>query len=140
MLTSDGSVAETVLIYSCAGGANVGQLANAAAIKLDQEGLGMVFCLAAIGGQVESLVEKAKEAGATVVIDGCPVQCARLSLQHAGIEPDCHIVVTELDIEKNRNFELCEDEVQKVVEAVKSQCGEAGEGSSDASCSCCSDD
>lgn len=120
MLTSDRCAADGVLIYSCAGGCNVGQLANAAAVRLDQAGLGTVFCLAALGGHVDALVEKAKAAECSVVIDGCPTQCARLTLEHAGVERCCHVVVTELGIEKNRDFKLCAEEVEQVVEAVKS--------------------
>ncbi len=128
------------MIYSCAGGCNVGQIANAAAIKLDQEELGTLFCLAAIGGHVDDLTQRAIEAAETVVIDGCGVACARLTLNHAGVEPHAHVVVTDLGIEKNRNFELSAEEVQQVVDAVKSPGGESGEASSDEGCSCCSEE
>ena len=39
-----------ILIFSCAGSANVGQIANQAAIQLAQRGVGRYFCLAGIGG------------------------------------------------------------------------------------------
>ena len=140
MQASDCCAADGVLIYFCAGGSNVGQLSNAAAIKLDQEGLGRCFCLAGLGGDVEGLVKTAREADCTIAIDGCALQCAKLALQRHGMEPGCYVVVTELGIEKSRNFELSEEQIAQVVEAVKSRRGEAGEGSSDAGCSCCSED
>ena len=82
----------------------------------------------------------AREADCTIAIDGCALQCAKLALQRHGMEPGCYVVVTELGIEKSRNFELSEEQIAQVVEAVKSRRGEAGEGSSDAGCSCCSED
>jgi uncharacterized metal-binding protein len=41
-----------IIIFSCAGSCNVGQIANQAAIKLSQSGVGRYFCLAGIGGHV----------------------------------------------------------------------------------------
>jgi len=140
MLSSDRSSAEDTLIYSCAGGCNVGQLSNAAAVKLYQEGLGALFCLAAVGGHVDDLVQKAQEAGCALVIDGCPVQCARRTLEHAGVEPCCHVVVTELGIEKNRKFELCAEEVERVVQALKSAGADTGEGDKGSGCCSCRSD
>lgn len=140
MLSADCQDKAGVLIFSCAGGANVGQLSNAAAVRLDQEGLGIVFCLAGVGGHVEGIVQKTKEAGCTVVIDGCQMGCAKETLDHIGVAPNCYLVVTELGIEKNRDLELCEEEVQRVVEAVKSECECANEGSGAEGCSCCSDE
>jgi len=119
------SAREDVLVFACAGGSNVGQLSNAVAVKLDQDEAGTLFCLAGIGGHVDSLVRKAQEAGHTVVIDGCPMRCATRILEHAGVEPSCHVVVTELGIEKTRNFELVDEGIQQVVDAVTSRMGDA---------------
>ncbi|MDN5347561.1 MAG: hypothetical protein PWP65_1125 [Clostridia bacterium] len=50
-------------------GSNVGQVANQAAVKLDQEGIGKLFCLAGLGGHVQSIVESTKAAKRIVAID-----------------------------------------------------------------------
>ena len=57
-----------------------------------------------------------------VAIDGCPVQCAAKTLQHAEIEPAIQIIVTELGIEKSHDH-LAPDEkaCSKVVEKVKEE-------------------
>jgi uncharacterized metal-binding protein len=39
-----------IMIPTCSGGSNVGQLSNQAAVELTQEGFGKMFCLAGIGG------------------------------------------------------------------------------------------
>jgi uncharacterized metal-binding protein len=46
-----------ILILPCSGGSNVGQIANEAGVKLNQEGMGKSFCLAGIGGHVSGMIE-----------------------------------------------------------------------------------
>lgn len=106
------------LLFPCAGGSNVGQIANEAAIKLEQRGIGRLYCLAGIGGHVESMVKHTQSAPCTIAIDGCEVCCARKTLEHAGIAPTVHVVLTELGIVKQRVFDYPEEQVQQVVDAV----------------------
>ncbi len=56
-----------------------------------------------------------------VSIDGCPVQCAAKTLQHAEIEPAIQIVVTDLGIEKSHEMALEKKDCALVVEKVKSE-------------------
>jgi uncharacterized metal-binding protein len=42
----------------------------------------------------------AKEARDLLVIDGCPVQCARKTLDKAGLRPTIHLLVTDLGLRK----------------------------------------
>jgi len=59
-----------------------------------------LFCLAGLGGHVKGLIESAKAAKVLVAIDGCPLACARKTLEHAEFVPDVHLVVSDLGIEK----------------------------------------
>lgn len=68
--------AAPVLIFPCSGGSNVGQIANQAAVELTKEGVGKLFCLAGIGGHIDSFIESSK-GNRIVAIDGCPVACAK---------------------------------------------------------------
>jgi uncharacterized metal-binding protein len=104
------------LIFSCAGSSNVGQIANRAAIKLTQDDLGRYFCLAGIGGHVPGMIESTKAGKMIVAIDGCPVACAKKTLEHAGFNIDEHVQVTGLGIEKNHNFDLDSADVGKVAD------------------------
>ncbi|MGQ9731606.1 MAG: putative zinc-binding protein [Candidatus Zipacnadales bacterium] len=106
------------LLFSCAGGSNVGQIANDAAIKLEQSGVGRLYCLAGIGGRVEGMVKHAQSVPFTVVIDGCSVCCARKTLEQVGIEPTIHTIVTELGIKKEHTYEYPPEDVERVVDAV----------------------
>jgi len=107
-----------ILIYPCSGGSNVGQLANAAGVKLTVDGRGRIFCLAGIGGHIPSMLESAKVARRVVAIDRCAVGCSKNTLEHAGFEVTDYVVVTELGIKKSHDFALNEEEIEKVCGAV----------------------
>jgi uncharacterized metal-binding protein len=103
-----------ILIFSCAGSSNVGQIANQAAVRLAQEGTGRYFCLAGIGGHVSGMIESTKAGKMLIAIDGCPVGCGKKTLEHAGFKIDEYVQVTELGIEKNHEFSLAPSDVGKV--------------------------
>jgi uncharacterized metal-binding protein len=111
-----------IMILACSGGSNVGQLSNQAAIELTQEGFGKMFCLAGIGGHLGGFVRSAKDVPAMVAIDGCEMGCAKAILDHAEIPTKNYLVLTDLGIEKNKNFNLKVEDIQKVKAAVKSVC------------------
>jgi uncharacterized metal-binding protein len=111
-----------IMILACSGGSNVGQLSNQAAIELTQEGFGKMFCLAGIGGHLGGFVQSAKDVPAMVAIDGCEVGCAKAILEHAEIPTKIYMVLTDLGIEKNKDFNLKTEDIQKVKAAVQSAC------------------
>ncbi len=88
------------LIFTCAGAAHSGQVSNRAGINLMQEGVGNLFCIAAVGAGIPDKLERARNAGNRVVIDGCEDHCARKIMEKAGLPVDLHVDVTELGIEK----------------------------------------
>jgi uncharacterized metal-binding protein len=114
-----------VMILACSGGSNVGQLSNRAAVELTQEGFGKMFCLAGIGGNLSGFIQSAKDVPAMVAIDGCAVGCAKAILANAQVPNPNYLVLTDLGIEKNKNFNLDAVDVQKVKEAVKNLFGSA---------------
>jgi uncharacterized metal-binding protein len=109
-----------ILIFPCSGGSNVGQIANQAGVKLTQDGMGRFFCLAGIGGHVSGMIESTKAGKVLVAIDGCPVACAKKTLEHAGFNIDEYVQVTDLGIEKSHNFDLNPSEVGKVTDYLAS--------------------
>uniref|UniRef100_A0A832EDZ6 Zinc-binding protein n=1 Tax=Desulfacinum infernum TaxID=35837 RepID=A0A832EDZ6_9BACT len=111
-----------VMILACSGGSNVGQLSNQAAVELTVEGFGKMFCLAGIGGHLSGFVQSAKDVPAMVAIDGCQVGCAKAILTHAEVPLKAYVVLTDLGIEKNKNFQLDRETVEKVKAAVKEAC------------------
>jgi uncharacterized metal-binding protein len=109
-----------ILIFSCAGSSNVGQIANQAAIKLVQGGVGRYFCLAGIGGHVSGMIESTKAGKMLIVIDGCPVACAKKTLEHAGFQIHEYVQTTSLSIEKNHEFNVDAADVERVSDHIAS--------------------
>jgi len=114
---SDCCARSNTLIFACSGGSNVGQISNEAAKRLDQKGCGSFFCLAGVGGDIAGIVNKSKEAAATIVIDGCDVGCAKAAFDRAGVDISKYIVITDLGIEKEHHFELESSQIDAVCEA-----------------------
>ena len=108
-----------IMILPCSGGSNVGQLSNRAAIELTQEGFGKMFCLAGIGGHLSGFVQSAKVMPQMVAIDGCDIGCAKAILEHAEVPVKSYILLTDLGIDKNKDFDLKKEDVQRVKTAIK---------------------
>jgi len=114
------------MILACAGGSNVGQLSNQAAVELTQEGFGKLSCLAAIGAQLSGFMQSAKDVPELVVIDGCEVGCAKGILEQAELPVRGYLVLTDLGISKNKNLQLVREEIEQVKKAVKSIASASG--------------
>ena len=111
-----------VMILACSGGSNVGQLANQAAVELTQEGFGKMYCLAGIGGHLGGFVQSAKDVSEMVVIDGCPTCCSKATLEHAEVPLKSYLILTDLGIEKNKDFNLKREDLNKVKKAIRQTC------------------
>lgn len=111
-----------IMILACSGASNVGQLSNRAAVELTQEGFGKMFCLAGIGGDLSGFVQSAKDVPRMVAIDGCEVGCAKATLERAEASLKDYIVLTDLGIQKNKDFDLKHLEVRRVKDEIKKVC------------------
>ncbi|MBL8388709.1 MAG: putative zinc-binding protein [Hydrogenophaga sp.] len=78
------------LVYACSGCSSAAQLANHVAVRLDRAGLAEMSCIAGVGGDVPQLLKTARSGRPIVVLDGCPLDCARHCLQRHGIVPTQH--------------------------------------------------
>ena len=88
------------LIFACSGAADVGEIADRAARKLNKEGAGAMFCLVGVGGRVEPIMKKTASASKILAIDGCGLDCVKNCLQLAGFNDILHMRVTDLGMEK----------------------------------------
>lgn len=103
------------LIFSCSGAADVGELADQAARKLTRNGSGKMFCLAGIGGWVSGIIKSTESAASILAIDGCALDCARKSLEEAGIVRVHHLRLTDLGFEKG-STEVDADSIARVID------------------------
>ena len=106
------------LIYPCSGSADVGEIADRAARRLDVENKAWMSCLAGIGGRVKSLVVKAENAERILVVDGCPLNCAAHTLKLAGFQKFDHLELHKIGIRKG-SCPVTEETILSGVEAAK---------------------
>lgn len=88
------------IVYACSGCSDAGELADRIARQLSREGGGEMSCLAGIGGRVKPLLNKGEQAQRILVIDGCPLNCARKTLELAGLNTFAHLQLHEIGLRK----------------------------------------
>lgn len=115
------------LIFACSGSSDVGAISDQAARKLTREGKGKMYCLAGIGGRVSGIMATTESAGNILVIDGCPIECAKKTLKQAGFENVTHLRLSDIGLEKGKSA-VNQENIDKVFkEAVsKLTCGKKG--------------
>jgi len=101
------------LIFPCSGASNVGEMADRAGRQLTREGAGKMGCLAAIGRRVSGIMVSTQSAGKILVIDGCPLDCAKNTLIEAGFVDFEHVRVTDLGMVKG-GTPVTDDNIEKV--------------------------
>ena len=116
---SCGKCKTTVLVCACSGGANVAEAADRAARQLMFDGQGSMFCLAGLGAGIQGMIQTAKDADVNLVIDGCPMDCAKKVFEKAGITNFAYVKVTDLGIEKVKGIRCTDEQVAKVVAKAK---------------------
>jgi uncharacterized metal-binding protein len=109
------SAKKNVLLYACSGGANVAEIADRAARELMFAGCGTMFCLAGLGADIQGMIQTAKDADMNIVIDGCPMDCAKKIFDRAGVANCKQIKVTDLGIEKVKGVRATKEQVERVV-------------------------
>lgn len=115
-----------IMVFACSGGgANVGQISNQAALEITKEGKAKMYCLAGLGGHVPGIIEATQKAKKIIVVDGCPVSCAKKMVEHVGINIDQYIIVTEEGIDKTPGeFNMTEEEIHKIKDLIEQKIGE----------------
>ena len=102
------------MIFPCSGSADVGGLADQAARKLTRDGIGKMSCLAGVGGGVSGIIKSAEAAEKILVIDGCPLECAKKTMEKAGFASFNHIRLAELGFEKGKS-PVTDENIAKIV-------------------------
>jgi uncharacterized metal-binding protein len=114
-----GGEARTVLLYACSGGANVAEASDRAARELMLDGSGTMFCLAGLGADIQGMIQTARDADVNLVIDGCPMDCAKRIFDRHGVTNYRQIKVTDLGIEKVKGVRCTDEQVRQVVVKVR---------------------
>ena len=121
----DGDAKKTVLLYACSGGANVAEIADRAARETMLAGCGAMFCLAGLGADIPGMIQTARDADLNVVIDGCPMDCAKKTFDRVGVTNYRQIRVTDLGIEKAKGVRCTQEQIDRTIAAVREVLAEA---------------
>jgi uncharacterized metal-binding protein len=102
------------LIFPCSGAADVGAIADQAARKMTQDGVGRMFCLAGIGGRVNNIMKSTEAASKILAIDACPADCASRCLKEAGFTTFLQVQLADIGLEKGKS-PVSEENIAMVV-------------------------
>ena len=106
------------LVYSCSGCSSAAQLANHLALRLDRDGVAEMSCIAGIGGNVRSLVQRARDAASSgrpiVAIDGCILACAKSCLAERGVAAVDHVMLAEAGVAKKYHADFDAAQAEQV--------------------------
>lgn len=108
----------TVFVYSCSGIADTGELADKVCRNMVKKEYADGNCLSGVGAGISGFIQSAIAADKNIVIDGCPVQCAKkIMLKNAPeAKLECH-VLTEYGIKKG-STEITAELVEKMTENI----------------------
>lgn len=119
MATACENTAAPKLIFSCCGAADVGELADQVARKLNRDGTGKMYCLSGLGAELGNFIDYSKTASKILVLDGCPVDCAKKILEKVGLNEFEFIRITDLGYAKGKT-----EITKETIDAVSLQASE----------------
>lgn len=106
------------LVYSCSGCSSAAQMANDLAVRLDREALAEMSCIAGVGGDVGPLVNTALSDREIVVLDGCPLECARQCLEQHDVSPDHHVNLAERGVSKEYHTDYDDEQASELFDTL----------------------
>ena len=119
------------LVYSCSGCSSAAQLANAVAIALDREGRAEMSCIAGVGAGVVPLVRTARSGRPILVLDGCPLGCAKGCLANQGVTPTAYLELHALGVAKVKHADYLPADFERIralARAAAATCGAPMDG------------
>ena len=110
-----------VALFYCAGASNVGQSTVTGCVETANilgYNRAALLCLASISAGLKNMFNGAKNARGIVAVDGCPMSCAKKTLEKAELKIDRHIIVSK-DLDVPKNFRLSDSgAIKQVTNAV----------------------
>lgn len=109
-----------ITMVSCSGASNTGCYADRVSRMLTESGQTDMICLPKIAINDVKLIEKCKKCtNKIVIIDGCPLNCAKKILEDHGISNFIHINTTDFGITKGKT-PLTDDKLNEMINHIKS--------------------
>jgi uncharacterized metal-binding protein len=99
-------------------------MTNWLAIQLDRKGIAEMSCIAGVGGDVPSLVRKARSGRPVIAIDGCVLRCARNCLARHGVTPAVHHLLSDDGVRKRLGEDFDLEQAEQVLDGLVARIGE----------------
>ena len=93
----------TKLVFPCSGGSDVGELTDRAARQLSKTGEAKMSCLAGVGGGISGFIASAQGADVTLVLDGCPQDCGKKTMEKNGLTGFKHLRLNDCGYQKGKS-------------------------------------
>lgn len=136
MLEGCGGSDKTRLLYARSGCSDVGKISDETVRKLSKDNFGKMTCLAGVGARISGFIESAKGADENITIDGCPLACARKTLEGVEVKPR-YFILTEMGLVKGKTpitEEIIKDMCDKIT--AKDKSADSGNCASGSGCCC----
>jgi len=88
-------------VFACSGAADLGKISDLVARKLHRGGVRQMKCLAFIGGGIQDMIDSLKDSN-MLVIDGCPLDCGKLTMEKNELNDFFHLRLTDLGYSKGQ--------------------------------------
>ena len=82
-------------VFACSGAADLGEVTDLVARKMHREGVRQMKCLAFIGGGIQDMIDAVADTN-MLVIDGCKLDCGKLTMEKNGISDYSHLRLTDM--------------------------------------------
>ena len=109
------------VVFACSGASDVGAISDQAARRVSRKKVASMGCLAAINNQFGFVMDSVKAASKIVAIDGCSGNCAKLTLEKAGVVNFHKILLSDLGMKKRhslvnqKHIEMVYNEAQRIL-------------------------
>jgi uncharacterized metal-binding protein len=82
-------------LFACSGAADLGEISDLVARKMHRDGDRQMKCLAFIGAGIQDMIDSVKDTN-MLVIDGCNLDCGKLTMEKNGLSNFTHLRLTDL--------------------------------------------
>ena len=107
-------------VFACSGAADLGEISDKVARELHLNGTRQMKCLAFISAGIQEMINSIKDTN-MLVIDGCPLDCGKLTMERNEIKDFCHLRLTDLGYIKGKTH-VSDEVVTKISEYAISLC------------------
>ncbi len=100
----DTRIGPRILVFSCSGAFDVGILADRVVRRLTTQRTAAMGCAVAIAAGNPAALDKARQAEALLVLDGCDTSCVKTIFEKAGFANVIHLNLEELGFIKGKTL------------------------------------